>query len=153
MCACIADRSIPVAWLRFKQALLEEVGAASGTQAATQATAGNGGQHTTPQQQQQQGQFLELLQLIELLAHSRYSADARYLQSAMMMAQPQLSDAERDLLSALSGGEVGVDAQAAEQQLLSVIVRLLLEDRYTPLTKEVRGSSGGGGDKMLCNLV
>jgi hypothetical protein len=78
-----ADRTIPIAWLRFQQALQQEVAAAADPDTM---------QH-----------FAELLQLIELLCHARYSPDSRYLQSAMMLAQPQLSEEDRQLLGSLDG--------------------------------------------------
>lgn len=47
--------------------------------------------------------FSELMQLVELLCRARSSPDSRYLQSAMMLAQPQLSEEERQLLGSLDG--------------------------------------------------
>lgn len=111
------DRSIPIPYLPFKQALQREVSS-----------------NNAPQQQQQQ--FADVFHLLEVLSHARYSSDARYLQSAMALVQPQLSETDRHLLAPTHGDND--TAAAEEQQLLSSIIRLLLEARYTPLTDEVR---------------
>jgi hypothetical protein len=115
-----ADRSIPIPWLAFKHALQQEFAAAAAAEVTTANTStstpttGSSNGAADPQQQQRQQQqqqlFGELLHLIELLSRSQYSADARYLQAALLAAQPQLSEQERQLLGDSLGslGDQGV---------------------------------------------
>lgn len=108
-----ADRTIPIAWLRFQQALQQEVAAAADADTM---------QH-----------FSELMQLVELLCRARYSPDSRYLQSAMMLAQPQLSEEERQLLGSLDGG-CAADPEASAPDLLDTPSRLLQDIWNQPWT-------------------
>lgn len=76
--------------------------------------------------------FSELTQLVELLCRARYSPDSRYLQSAMMLAQPQLSEEDRQLLDNLDGGGCAAaedpEASGAPSACLTHPVRCLLQN-------------------------